>query len=270
MKKTNIHFVVSVLTILFVSASLTSSCIGELHRVKKGETLSEIARKYDVPMKRIAQTNSIASIDRLQIGERLLIPVATKPSNANENSGGSWYIVKPGDSLYGIARKNNIQDWKKLQQINGISNPKRIKPGQRLFIPGDGDIGFAKPLRIKLYVTSRYGYRNHPITGRYRLHEGIDFRAATGTRVYASKTGTITYSGRNGGYGKKIEIQHEDNFSTVYGHLSRIYVSVGDFVRQGQVIGLTGDTGLSTGPHLHFEIRYKGKSENPARHLNLQ
>ena len=270
MKRINLHLVLSVLLMLLISASWTSSCIGELHQVKKGETLSEIARKYDVPMKRIAQTNSIASYDRLQIGEKLLIPVGSKPGNANENAGGSWYIIKPGDSLYGIARKHNIEDWRKLQQINGISNPKRIKPGQRLFIPGDGDIGFAHPLKIKLYVTSGYGYRKHPISGRFRLHEGIDFRAATGTYVYASKTGTVSYSGRKGGYGKKISIQHEDDFSTAYGHLSRIYVSVGDFVRQGQVIGKSGDTGHSTGPHLHFEIRYKGKSENPARHLDLR
>lgn len=270
MKRINLHLVLSVLLMLLISASWTSSCIGELHQVKKGETLSEIAKKYDVSMKRIAQTNSIASYDRLQIGEKLLIPVSTKPGNTNENAGGSWYIVKPGDSLYSIARKHNIEDWKKLQQINGISNPKRIKPGQRIFISGDGDIGFIKPLRIKMFVTSRYGYRNHPITGRYRLHEGIDFRAATGTRVYASKTGTVTYSGEKKGYGKTISIQHEDDFSTAYGHLSRIYVSAGDFVRQGQVIGLSGSTGHSTGPHLHFEIRYKGKSENPARYLNLR
>ena len=270
MKKVNIHLVLSVLLILLVSASWTSSCIGMQHKVKRGETLSGIANKYDVPMKRIAQTNSIASYDKLQTGEMLLIPLARKPGNTNENAGGSLYIIKHGDSLYGIARKHNIEDWKKLQQINGISNPKRIRPGQKIFIPGDGDIGFIRPLRTKIYVTSRFGYRNHPITGRYRLHEGIDFRAATGTRVYASKTGTVTYASRKGGYGNTVSIQHADDFSTAYGHLSRIYVSVGDFVRQGQVIGLTGSSGHSTGPHLHFEIRYKGNSENPARYLELR
>ena len=270
MKRINTHLAITILLMLFVSASWTSSCIGMLHKVKKGETLSGIAKKYDVPMKRIIQNNSIASIDHLQIGDKLLIPLATKPTNASEGPNGTWYEVKDGDTLYSIARKHNIEDWKKLQQINGISNPKRIKPGQTIFIPGDGDIGFALPIRIKLYVTSRYGYRNHPITGRYRLHEGIDFRAATGTRVYASKTGTVTFAASKRGYGKTVSIQHEDDFSTVYGHLSRIYVSKGDFVKQGRVIGLTGSSGHSTGPHLHFEIRYKGKSENPARHLDLR
>ena len=251
------------------SASWTSSCIGMLHKVKKGETLSGIARKYDVPMKFIAQTNSIASLDHLQIDQKLVIPIGTKPVNTQKDAGGTWHTVKFGDSLYSITRKHNIEDWKKLQQINGISNPKLIKPGQKIFIPGDWSVGFAKPLRINLVVTSQYGYRNHPISGHYRLHEGIDFRAATGTRVYASKTGTVTYSGRKGGYGKTVDIQHEDDLSTSYGHLSRIYVSAGTVVRQGQVIALSGDTGISTGPHLHFEIRHKGKSENPARHLDL-
>ncbi len=269
LKRKHIQVIITVLCMVFVSTSWTSSCIGMLHKVKKGETLSQIARKYDVPMKSIAQTNSLVSLDRLQIGEKLVIPIGTKPVNATENSGGTWYVVKDGDSLYGIARKHNIKDWKKLQRINGISKPKRLRIGQKIFIPGDESVGFAKPLRTRLQVTSRYGYRHHPISGRYLLHEGIDFRAATGTRVYASKTGRITYAARKGGYGKTIVIQHQDDFSTAYGHMSRIYVSVGDIVQQGQVIGLSGDTGHSTGPHLHFEVRYKGKSENPARHLEL-
>lgn len=269
MKKNNIQLILAIVIMATVSASWTSSCIGMLHKVKKGETLSGIARMYDVPMKSIAQTNSLASLDRLQIGERLVIPIGNKPVNSTANSSGTWYVVKSGDSLYSIARKHKIEDWKKLQQINGISNPKRIRVGRKLYIPGNWNVGFANPLRIKLVVTSEFGWRNHPILRDYRMHDGIDFRAATGTRVYASKTGTIKYSGRKGGYGKVIEIQHEDDFSTVYGHLSRIYVSRGDFVRRGQVIGLSGDTGRSTGPHLHFEIRYKGKSENPARHLDL-
>ena len=269
MQRKNIQVVIAILFTIFVSASWTSSCIGMLHQVKAGETLSGIARKYDVSLKTIAQTNSLKSIDRLQIGEKLVIPIGTKPANASENPSGTWHIIKDGDSLYSIARKHDIEDWKKLQQINGISNPKRLRIGQKIFIPGNGSVGFGKPLRIPLVITSRYGYRHHPIKRRYLMHEGIDFRAATGTRVYASKTGTVIYASKKTGYGKTVIIQHQDDFSTVYGHLSRIRVSVGTFIRQGQVIGLSGNTGISTGPHLHFEIRYKGKSENPARHLDL-
>ena len=269
MKKGKIQVLLIIITIIVLSESWTSSCIGMLHKVKRGETLSGIAKKYDVPMKSIAQTNSITSYDHLKIGEKLLIPVGTKPINGENNSDGVWHTVKHGDSLYNIARKYNIQNWKQLQRINGIDNPKRLKINQKIYIPNEEIIGFANPLKIKLYVTSKYGYRHHPIKRRYMMHDGIDFRAATGTRVYASKTGRVSTAKWKSGYGRIIVIQHADDFSTAYAHLSRISVSVGDIVKQGQVIGLTGNSGLSTGPHLHFEIRYKDKSENPARHLDI-
>ncbi len=269
MKKNKIQVTIFILLIVFISESLTSSCIGMLHQVKKGETLSEIARKYEVPMKSIAQTNSLKSMNHLQIGDKLLIPVGSKPTSSNENSDGVWYTVMDGDNLYSIAQSHGIKDWKKLQRLNGISDPKRIKIGQKIYIPGETIDGFAKPLRIPLYVTSRYGYRHHPVNRKYLMHRGIDFRAATGTRVYASKTGRVVYAAWERGYGRIVRIEHADNYSTCYAHLSRFRVSVGDIVKQGDVIGLSGNTGVSTGPHLHFEIRYKGKSENPARHLDL-
>lgn len=270
MQRKNIQVVIAVLLTVFVSTLWTSSAIGKSHKVKAGETLSEIAEKYGVPMKSIAKANNLKSVDRIKAGKNLIIPIGTKPQNAGGPADGTWHVVKHGDTLYNIARKHNIKNWKELQKANNISNPQKLRIGQEIFIPGDVTEGFAKPLRIPLIVTSRYGYRHHPITGRYRLHEGIDFRASTGTRVYASKSGKVTYAARKSGYGKIVVIQHADDFTTWYGHLSRIRVSVGNVVRQGQVIGLSGNTGISTGPHLHFEIRYKGKSENPARHLDLR
>ncbi|MDE0084499.1 MAG: M23 family metallopeptidase [Candidatus Poribacteria bacterium] len=270
MKKNYFYIVVIALFTVFILAPRTSLAIEIQHKVRAGETLSRIAKKYGVPIKSIAQANNLKSIDHIQTGKKLIIPIdETKLQNAGGPADGTWHIVKDGDTLYNIARKHNIEDWKDIQKINNISNPKHLQIGDEIFIPGNESVGFKNPLRIPLIVTSHYGYRNHPVTGHYRLHEGIDFRASTGTRVYASKTGKVTYASRKGGYGKTVSIQHEDDYSTSYGHLSRIYVSVGDFVRQGQVIGLVGNTGISTGPHLHFEIRYKGKSENPARHLDL-
>ena len=270
MKRKNFKVVITVLLVVFVLTSCTYSAIGVQHKVKSGETLTGIAKKYGVPMKSIAKANNLKSVDHIQIGKKLIIPIdEAKSQNAGGPADGTWHTIQSGDTLINIARKHNIKDWKELQKLNDISNPKHLKIGQEIFIPSGESVGFAIPLGIPLVVTSEYGYRNHPITRHYRLHEGIDFRASTGTRVYASKTGKVTYARRKGGYGKTVSIQHEDDFSTSYGHLSRIYVSVGDFVQQGQVIGLAGNTGISTGPHLHFEIRYKGKSENPARHLDL-
>ena len=169
-----------------------------------------------------------------------------------------------------LHRSHGIKDWKKLQHLNGISNPKRIKIGQKIYIPGETIDGFAKPLRIPLYVTSRYGYRHHPVNRKYLMHRGIDFRAATGTKVHASKTGRVVYAAWERGYGRYCSHSNTPITTQRATHTCQdSSVSVGDIVKQGDVIGLSGNTGISTGPHLHFEIRYKGKSENPARHLDL-
>ena len=231
------------------------------HLVKKGDTLWGLSRQYKVPLKSIAQANSIRATKRLRIGERLLIPGGAPVE-------GVWYQVKAGDTLWGIARKHNVEP-QDLQRINGISSPRRLQIGRRIRIQEDSSLGFGKPLRVPLIVTSKYGYRSHPVTRRYQRHQGIDFRAATGTRVYASKAGRIIFAGNKGGYGKTVGIEHDDDFTTWYGHLSRIRVEVGQRVTKGKVIGLSGNTGVSTGPHLHFEIRYKGRSENPTNHITI-
>ena len=251
------------ITVLFTVAPFgTALAAGvQKHLVQKGETLSEIAQKYKVPLRSIIQANSIKSAHRIQTGKTLRIP-----GNALVKE--ILYQVKPGDTLIGIARLHNVE-WKDLQILNGISSPRSLQIGTEIRIPHDGSFGFRNPLRVPLVLTSKYGYRPHPVTRRYRFHEGIDLRAAVGTRVYASKAGRVIFAGRKGGYGKIVGIEHEGNFSTWYGHLSRIRVKVGQTVSQGKVIGLSGNTGISTGPHLHFEIRYKGRSEKPTKYITI-
>ena len=256
------------LILIFVAVSLVAIFGVEInadvqqHLVQKGDTLWGLSRKYKVPLKSIAQANRIKLTKRLQIGEKLLIP-GTSTQEA-------WYFVKAGDTLWNIARQYNVEV-RDLQRANGISSPRHLQIGARIRIPnGEELLTFANPLRIPLVVTSKYGYRPHPVTGRYQMHEGIDFRAATGTRVYASRAGKVIFAGRKGGYGKVVGIEHADDFTTWYGHLSRIRVKNGQWVSQGKVIGLSGNTGISTGPHLHFEIRYKGRSEKPTQYLTIQ
>ena len=261
MNRRLIHIFIAVLSVVVLSEAPLAAGVQQ-HLVQKGETLSEIAQKYKVPLKSIIQANSIKSAHRIQIGKTLRIP-----GNAFGLSE-ILYQVKPGDTLIGIARLHNVE-WKVLQKINGISSPRNLQIGTEIRIPHDGSLGFISPLRVPLVVTSKYGYRPHPVTGRYQFHKGIDFRAATGTRVYASKGGRVIFAGRKGGYGKIVGIEHEGNFTTWYGHLSRIKVKTGQTVNTGKVIGLSGNTGISTGPHLHFEIRYKGRSEKPTNHLSI-
>lgn len=112
-------------------------------------------------------------------------------------------------------------------------------------------------------VTCKYGMRNHPVTGKYKLHSGVDLRAATGTKVYAANSGTVTTSAYSSAWGNYIIISHGGGVTTLYAHLSKRLVSKGDKVTQGKVIAYSGSTGYSTAPHLHFEIAKNGVTYDP-------
>ncbi len=116
-------------------------------------------------------------------------------------------------------------------------------------------------------ITSRFGNRTDPFLGRLALHAGIDFRATTGTRIRSTGAGTVVVAGRNGGYGNMVEIDHGNGLTTRYAHLSRVLVKVGDHVEAADPVGLSGTTGRSTGPHLHYEVRRDGKAIDPMRFL---
>jgi len=113
------------------------------------------------------------------------------------------------------------------------------------------------------HMTSGYGMRRHPILGYVRMHAGIDFGAAYGSPIYAVSDGTVSYAGRHGGHGNYVRLEHGGGLGTGYGHMSRIAVSPGMRVHTGQVIGYVGSSGLSTGPHLHFEAYRNGGTVNP-------
>mgnify|MGYP000268259617 FL=1 len=112
-------------------------------------------------------------------------------------------------------------------------------------------------------ITSRYGSRRHPVLGYRRMHSGVDFGASRGTPIYAVTDGSVRYAGRKGGYGKFVELKHGGGLGTGYAHMSRIAVRSGQRVRRGQIIGYVGSTGLSTGPHLHYELYRNGRTVNP-------
>ena len=112
-------------------------------------------------------------------------------------------------------------------------------------------------------VTSGFGMRRHPILGYARMHAGLDFKAGYGTPIYAVSDGTVTLAGRKGGYGNFVQINHGGGLGSGYGHMSRFAVSSGSRVRRGQIIGYVGSTGLSTGPHLHYELYRGGRAVNP-------
>ena len=112
-------------------------------------------------------------------------------------------------------------------------------------------------------MTSGYGMRRHPILGYARMHAGIDFGAAWGSPIFAVSDGVVSYAGRHGGHGNYVRLEHGGGLGTGYGHMSRIAASPGTRVRAGQVIGYVGSTGMSTGPHLHYEVYRGGATINP-------
>jgi murein DD-endopeptidase MepM/ murein hydrolase activator NlpD len=116
-------------------------------------------------------------------------------------------------------------------------------------------------------ISSGFGMRRHPVLGYSKMHKGTDFAAPTGTPIFAAGAGVITYFGVKGGYGNYVQIRHNSEYSTAYGHASRFNKKfrVGSRVKQGDVVAYVGTTGRSTGPHLHFEVIYKGQQVNPAK-----
>ena len=119
------------------------------------------------------------------------------------------------------------------------------------------------------YVSSAHGWRYHPISGEYKWHAGVDLAGSgiNGRPIFASRGGVITYAGWYGAGGWTVKIDHGDGFSTVYMHMSDYIVSAGDYVAAGQTIGYVGSTGGSTGPHLHFEVRWHGEDQNPMKYI---
>lgn len=130
-------------------------------------------------------------------------------------------------------------------------------------VPSSGG-KFQWPSTTTRLVTSPYGYRIHPVTGKSRFHSGIDIGAAYGTDIVAAESGTVIVSGYNtGGYGNYVVISHGGGYSTLYAHCSSLLVSRGQQVSRGQVIAKCGSTGMSTGPHIHYEVQVNGKTTDP-------
>ncbi len=225
--------------------------------VRPGDTLSAISKMFGVTVSTIVGANNIQR-GIIQPGQKLVIlPIS-----------GLEYTVKSGDTIASIAKKYKA-DASEIVQYNGLGEGIALKVGENIFIP-DAEIpptpatpnGRTAPLR-GAGGPEYAGYYMRPVIGGVRtqgLHgyNGIDLGAPIGTPVYASASGDVIIaksSGYNGGYGQYVVINHANGTQTLYGHLSAVYVGVGYHVAQGQLIGSVGNTGKSTGPHLHFEVR---------------
>ncbi len=152
---------------------------------------------------------------------------------------------------------------RKVAEQQAIIAAAKARSQARNFVRGSGIMAFPSDA----YISSPFGWRSHPVLGYRRLHAGMDFAASYGSTIRAADSGTVIYSGWYGGYGKTVIINHGNGITTLYGHGSQLYVQEGESVKRGQAISAVGSTGLSTGPHLHFEVRKNGTPVNPADYL---
>jgi murein DD-endopeptidase MepM/ murein hydrolase activator NlpD len=213
--------------------------VGErLHVIRIGETLSDIAHIYGVSNDALRRANHLPPTAHPLVGETLRIPASTGSQDLAESSA----ALTSSQAALLLA----------LQRHSGSSLEPSAAPRH----------GFIWPVTGQL--TSPFGERGLPMGGGGpQFHAGIDVSVPTGTPVVAAQRGTVAFAGYNGAYGKVVKLEHAHGMSTLYAHNSRLLVYVGQSIEAGQVISLSGSTGRTTGPHLHFEIHKDGWPVDP-------
>ena len=245
---------------VLASDSYVSTVTFKDYTVKKGDTVSGIASRAGLRnFGTLLSVNNIDNARRISAGQVLRVP----------SSDGLLYTVKKNETLAGIAAAHKVTVTA-LLDANDLTQ-ESLSVGQKLFIPGAalssfelrkalGEL-FIYPIHGRL--TSPFGYRSDPFTGARSFHSGIDLAAPTGTSVKATLDGKIAETGFNRIFGNYIIITHDRGYQSLYGHLSAVYVKRGQYVTQGTVVGAVGNTGYSTGPHLHLSIYKNGNLINP-------
>ena len=233
------------------------------YRVKKGDMIGYIADQFGITQDTIISVNNIHQSRLIQIGQYLKIP--TMP-------GIVYTVRKDGETVASIAEKYEVSAGK-CSRVNHIDETKALAAGTSLFVPDaqldwvtrqeiNGDL-FHKPLHARYWLSSAYGWRESPFSGKRSFHSGVDMAAPTGTSIYAALGGTVTSVGFNNVYGNYVIVTHHSGYKTLYGHMSAILATRGQYVDTNTRIGKVGSTGLSTGPHLHFTVYKFGKTVNP-------
>lgn len=249
------------------------------YTVRPGDSISTIAAKRNLTVEEVMDANNLRS-DFIKAGQELVLPIVnTKSENSSARSGSVsntnqnktiTYEVQRGDALSNIARIYGT-DVKTIKRNNNISGD-RIYIGQELIIEDTGSgpfrlekNAFIWPVRGR--ISSGFGWRNHPIKKTRLFHNGIDIAVSTGTKIKAAAAGEVVYSGWMNGFGYTVIVDHGRGVETLYGHNSRLLVRKGAYVHKGQDVALSGNTGLSTGPHLHFGVLKDEKPLNPRSYL---
>ena len=245
---------------------------GLYYKLEKNDTLAKIAKKYGISVVDIVDYNNI-NPKKLKAGSTIFLKGVTLQKYKDVEG----RLIAAQQAKEDKKKNKNKEKEKEKEQEKEKPEkpPKGTKGSPPPPPPEDNDdggrsaaysgAGFAYPVRYA-GVSSPFGNRYHPVLKRYILHTGVDL-VAKYVPLRAAKAGVVTFAGNMSGYGKIIIIRHDNGYETRYAHLSVISTNVGEHVNQGDLIGKTGNSGRTTGAHLHFEIRQNGVPKNPMKYL---
>ena len=233
------------------------------YRIRPGDMIGLIAEKYDISQDTLISVNNIRASRLIQPGQYIKIP---------SEEGILYTVKKDGETPESISQKYEV-DAVKCAFVNKLELDSPLKAGNSIFVPGaemdsitlseiNGDL-FRKPIHGWYRLTSYFGWRPSPFTGRRSWHGGLDMACPAWTRIYAAMGGRVAETGYNNTYGNYVIINHMNGYKTLYGHMIRIDCVKGQWVNTDTVIGRVGSTGASTGPHCHFTVFKRGKMVNP-------
>ncbi len=233
------------------------------YRIREGDMIGVIAEQFGLSQDTLISVNNIRQTRRIQIGEYLRIPSIS----------GILYTTKSeGETPETVAEKFQVSA-KKTAAVNHLVERTPLAAGTTLFVPDafldwitrqeiNGDL-FKRPIHGRYYFSSPYGWRNSPFTGKRSFHNGVDMASPMWTPIYAALSGKVTVAGSSAVYGNYVIVSHHSGYRTLYGHMADIKVRTGQYVDTKTVLGWVGNTGMSTGPHLHFTIFKHGSTINP-------
>lgn len=220
-----------------------------------GEKMTEVQKALDKLSDRGNELRLAVDLARIDDDTRSASIGGSAPSMMNPFLSGEAREVMGGSA----AMLDRLEREVKLQQSSYEEIAKRMEYNKGLF----AHIPAIKPMDGS-YSVNGFGMRIHPVLRVYRMHEGVDIINDVGTKVFAAGDGVVRFSGRTaGGYGMVIEVTHGYGYSTLYAHLSRVLVHQGQTIKRGELIAQSGRSGLVSGPHLHYEVRYQGRKQNP-------
>ena len=245
---------------------------GLYYKLEKNDTLAKIAKKYGISVVDIVDYNNI-NPKKLKAGSTIFLKGVTLQKYKDVEG----RLIANQQAKEDKKKNKNKEKEKEKEKEKPEKPPKETKGSPPPPPPPEDNddggrsaaysgAGFAYPVRYA-GVSSPFGNRYHPVLKRYILHTGVDL-VAKYVPLRAAKAGVVTFAGNMSGYGKIIIIRHDNGYETRYAHLSVISTNVGEHVNQGDLIGKTGNSGRTTGAHLHFEIRQNGVPKNPMKYLH--